>query len=84
MQDDKYYQQAEFLIAKGYLPGADVNKIAEKLQAVEQKSAMNRTETVYSDDVLEMIKKISDVNSTEILTEVERAAAIANGNLKVG
>lgn len=87
---DKYYQQAEYLIVKGYLPGANVEKVAARLRESKANTSIssfiNSSESVYQ-DIVEDIQKIklnTDPNKAELVTDIERQSAIANGNLKTG
>ena len=59
-----YSQQAEFLIARGYVPAeTDPHRLAEqlgKLASAKSKDDTMTTESVYGTENLELIRKISD------------------------
>ena len=92
MSEDIYYQRAEYLVSKGYLPKMNVEKVAEilkKLDSVGIKSTspafVNSRETVYGENA-ESIKYNID-NTPDIkkslINEIDRVNAQANGNIKV-
>jgi hypothetical protein len=64
-----YTQQAEFLITRGYVSAeTDPHRLAEQLGKLDRaktevKSNMMTTESVYGEENLELIRKISDAKT---------------------
>ena len=81
MSEDPYWQRAEFLIVRGYVPqGTDVSKLAEKLRQKDEKKlnqdSVNSRETVYQDLVPVIDKMMEDKAPVEkrLLRPYESAA----------
>ena len=92
MSEDIYYQRAEYLVTKGYLPKMNVEKVAEilkKLDSTEVVSSspafVNSRQTVYGDFSPTIGKMVANIpaNKKELISEIERVHAQSNGNIKV-
>ena len=87
MSDD-FYTRAEFLIAKGYLPGMSISKLAEKLRLEvdldKNKETVTNTRTSVFQDQAFVEEFLANINpeSKELISEIERVNAVANGNIK--
>ena len=90
MSTDKYYTRAEYMIAKGYLPKMDVDKLAGIIQQIEAANVISTTfinsrQTVYGQFADEIGRRVEAMppEKRELLTEFERTGAKSNGNLNV-
>lgn len=87
MSEDNYFQQAEYLVTKGYVaPNTNISDLAAKLMAaanVKPAADCMTRETVYRSEA-PLIKKISDSKQPHektLITPGEReSAALADAN----
>jgi DNA-binding ferritin-like protein len=92
MSEDIYYQRAEYLVTKGYLPKMEIEKVAEILKKldftpVESSSPafVNSRSTVYGDfapTIKQMVDNIPAIRKA-LISEIEKVHAQSNGNIRV-
>jgi len=88
MSVDKYYQRAEYIVGKGYLPKMDISKLADMLRQREAANVqstvfINTRDTVYGQWAEEIGKRVEAMppEKKQLLGEMERTSAISNGNI---
>lgn len=82
MSEDPFWQQAEFMVARGYVPeGTDVGKIAEKLRNANAKNkdkltVTNTRKSVYGEEADKIEEMMGDKAPIEkkLLRPFESAA----------